>query len=716
MPFGLGGALKDIGNSVVNDAKNQATNMAAGAANNAAGAASGAANNALDGLAGRALGVSPVPPPPMSRRVPLSNIQNQALSPYSINTTIPAKRPAKPSRDVLGPPPAKKTHLDDGYHGLDQKENRLATPSKIRLVPKTPSRHDTVHQRRDAPPSRGGGIRAKILPVPSRRPGESQLKNKRRPSVQQKAPKDKQAAAIAENNEQIKAWQRHYLKVFPHLIFYLDDSVSEDTRAMLRIHLHELDSSVVDSFSTDIVTHVITGRDDIPAEFPKDRTAGGSGTINPKLLGSGTSLKDSSKERSTGKLDVFEDHKDILVTARLHSMKIWTTEKLKRMINTLNEPIEDYAPAPVKMLPSKLKKIEMPKFSNRKPTAEELKREAEALDWLLRQDNRCPPSLTTSSKEMYMFKGPYIMVGDASGRYRPFIVREFASVKEPEDGDWPQFRSNREGRCPFILDADTKRAYQREEAGRVAEAKTKHKEAPRAKTKPVMDPPPREQSLKTKLALSKDDSTTRTILERKPLRSIENKADRDLATAAAATAIRKTEGRLDKLRETQRIRQDSLVITGYEPNASGLRPTGPTSAVVSQAISSNTAVAGPKAGTSRDVHRLNRRVFEKTTGGIRQTNTTASLQVADEDAHEVKTERKSLKRARSEMIVKEARKQPVPGYCENCRDKYDDFEEHIVSKRHVKFASNDNNFTELDALLSTLKRPHKTSLSRTPSY
>ncbi|KAF3915465.1 hypothetical protein ABW21_db0201261 [Orbilia brochopaga] len=663
--------------------------------------------------------VSPVPPPPMSRRVPLSNIQNQALSPYSLNTTIPAKRPAKPSRDVLGLPPAKKTHLDDGYHGLDQKENRLATPSKIRLVPKTPSRHDAVHQRRDAPPSRGAGTRAKILPVPSRRPGESQLKNKRRPLPQQKTVKEKQAVAIAENNEQIKAWQRHYLKVFPHLVFYLDDSVSEDTRAMLRIHLHDLNSTVSDNFSTNKVTHVITGRDDIPPEVPKDKTASGAGTINPKLLGSGTSTKHASKDHSTGKLDVFEDHKDILVTARLHGMKIWTTEKLKRMINTLNEPIEDYAPAPpVKLLPSKLKKIETPMFSMKQPTAEEMRRETEALGRMLQQESMYPRSHSSSSKEMYTFKGAYIMVGDASGRYRPFIVREYTTVKEPEDGEWPQFRSNREGRCPFILDADTRRSYQREEVGKaITEAKAKHKEATRVKAKQVIDPPSREQSLKTKLTLPMDDSAPRTAAERKPLRSIENKADRDLATAAAATAIKKTGERLDKLRETQRVRQDSLVITGYEPNASGLRPTGPTSAVVSQAISSNTAVVGPKAGTSRDVHRLNRRVFEKTTGGIRQTNSTVALQVADEEARiEVKVERKSLKRARSEMAVEKVKKLPVPGYCENCRDKYDDFEEHIVSKRHVKFASNDNNFTELDALLATLKRPRKTSLSRTPSY
>lgn len=47
---------------------------------------------------------------------------------------------------------------------------------------------------------------------------------------------------------------------------------------------------------------------------------------------------------------------------------------------------------------------------------------------------------------------------------------------------------------------------------------------------------------------------------------------------------------------------------------------------------------------------------------------------------------------------------PVPGYCENCRVKYEDFDTHVESKRHLRFATDDSNFVELDALLGQIAR------------
>ncbi|KAK6350437.1 hypothetical protein TWF718_003629 [Orbilia javanica] len=660
------------------------------------------------------LPISPVPPPmpAMSRRVPLSNIQNHHGQPYSLSAaTIPAKRPAKTTRDNLGPPPAKKAHIDSGYLGPDQKENRHNTPSKLVLVPKTPSRQDA--SRRDAVPSR---VSRPKPTVASRRPVEKIDSQKYRKPIQtQKVSiRDKQlTAAIAENNEAIRQWQKHYLKVFPTLTFYLDETVSEDKMAMLRIQLRDLDSTVIDHFDEQKVTHVITARDDIPPETSREQDAARTGTINPRLLG-----KTDSRASAAPRLTVYDEQGDILVLARLNQMKIWNTEKVERMIHTLNEKIDDEytvpAAAPSKTLPSKYSKVEAPKIK-KSSAVESTKRNEEALGRLLNQD-KTRSTQPSSSKEMYVFKGPYVLVGDASGRYKHFIIREFRNASQPENGDWPQFRSNREGRCPFVLDPDTKRAYMREEAEREAEAKAKEKEAARLKARSVMEPPPRNQSLRAKTSLLKEDSRA-PLVDRRPLAGIENKVDRDMATAAAATAVRKTESRVDKPKDAHRSRQDNLVLAGYEPVASGLRPTGPTSAVVSQAISSNPVLVGPKAGTSRDVQRLNRRVFEKTTGGIRQTNTTTTLQAVNEESNEAKAERKTLKRVRSEVLVKEAsKKQPVAGYCENCRDKYDDFEKHVVSKRHLRFASNDDNFLELDALLATLKRPRKQSMSPTPCY
>lgn len=57
------------------------------------------------------------------------------------------------------------------------------------------------------------------------------------------------------------------------------------------------------------------------------------------------------------------------------------------------------------------------------------------------------------------------------------------------------------------------------------------------------------------------------------------------------------------------------------------------------------------------------------------------------------------------MLAKAAAKEEKelnPGYCENCRVKYDHFDDHIRSNRHRNFASDDRNFKEIDRLIATL--------------
>ncbi|KAJ3519343.1 hypothetical protein NM208_g14160 [Fusarium decemcellulare] len=71
---------------------------------------------------------------------------------------------------------------------------------------------------------------------------------------------------------------------------------------------------------------------------------------------------------------------------------------------------------------------------------------------------------------------------------------------------------------------------------------------------------------------------------------------------------------------------------------------------------------------------------------------------------EVQEEEKAERRAQQSLKSKRDLK---PGYCENCQDKFRDFDEHILSRKHRKFAENDNNWTELDTLLSQIKRMPK---------
>ncbi|RKP38029.1 hypothetical protein BJ085DRAFT_39970 [Dimargaris cristalligena] len=46
-----------------------------------------------------------------------------------------------------------------------------------------------------------------------------------------------------------------------------------------------------------------------------------------------------------------------------------------------------------------------------------------------------------------------------------------------------------------------------------------------------------------------------------------------------------------------------------------------------------------------------------------------------------------------------------PGFCENCRQKYDDLYDHVKSPVHQQFARNNANYLELDNLLDSIARP-----------
>ena len=76
------------------------------------------------------------------------------------------------------------------------------------------------------------------------------------------------------------------------------------------------------------------------------------------------------------------------------------------------------------------------------------------------------------------------------------------------------------------------------------------------------------------------------------------------------------------------------------------------------------------------------------------------------------------KKRRMEVLKKPVvkKKEKKDGYCENCKDRYDDYDEvgllkqrrliqHCESRKHRKYARNNKNFVELDNLLKLLERP-----------
>lgn len=131
----------------------------------------------------------------------------------------------------------------------------------------------------------------------------------------------------------------------------------------------------------------------------------------------------------------------------------------------------------------------------------------------------------------------------------------------------------------------------------------------------------------------------------------------------------------------------------YQPdiNASGIIQSNLTSAIRSQ--TSTNAKSGGMGGPitiplSKSVDDLKRKLFIQVQQRLsiqENMNTFQQSRIDPTDKKKVKVENK-------------------PGYCENCREKFENFDQHINSRRHIKYATNDENFAELDELLITLKR------------
>lgn len=311
---------------------------------------------------------------------------------------------------------------------------------------------------------------------------------------------------------------------------------------------------------------------------------------------------------------------------------------------------------------------------------------------------------------------------------KPVMVREYSRVARRQDGVWPQFRSAPLGKCPFIDEPPSRKELERHRMRQAQKEKKAARKIPEeARPQPT----------------ATHDSTVETKVSAelaKPPKSVEE------PTKPPTQAEFPAKPSFDENRERKssesfippHFPRNGPFYTGREPAASGVQPSNVTSAIRSQMISSTAAAPGAKAGLSKEIHGLKRKVLEKGTGTVvtgsmaapqrpsngsslnpaRAQSTESNKSAAPEKNghHEEEgnqSEGAGAKRRRDERRdsqpkkAEQRRRDPKPGYCENCRDKFDDFEEHTLTRKHRRFAQNSSNWAELDALLFEIQRPLK---------
>jgi regulatory subunit for Cdc7p protein kinase len=384
---------------------------------------------------------------------------------------------------------------------------------------------------------------------------------------------------------------------------------------------------------------------------------------------------------------------DVLHRARELGMKIWAQEKLERMMITMFDTDTG---------------LQIPHGHNTRSnasqgivaTAPRTGPEAD-LSQLLRNERINGPSdrdPTVATKEMVFFKGPFIYIHDIDEKQRPIMVREYAKVSRKEDGDWPQFRSVSNGKCPFIEEIDNSRRDAEKEMARQQKHLEREKPvAPRTRAATAAVEETRMEPPKT--------SNNRGILTSLEKNAINGQGyDAGNESESISTV---PENRPMSLKGPQNAfvsRAGAGRLFGGEPVASGLQPSNITSAIRSQMISSTAAAPGAKAGTSKEVHGLQRKVLERNSGpasiGLTSSHRMTDLATVTKDDTAVKLTRwkaqeglamieedispaevegarqaEAARKAKAIQKRKSEKRDLKPGYCENCLDKFDDFDE-----------------------------------------
>ena len=450
-----------------------------------------------------------------------------------------------------------------------------------------------------------------------------------------------------------------------------------------------------EKFFSKAVTHIVTTRH-IPSEGKANAVGDDSAqsiddqpqTINPSLL-----ERNPRHQLAVNARRDAINQMDILVRGREMGMKIWAAEKLQRILGSIFEDSTNHG-------------------HHTRGATHTHRAQHEDLGQVLKNEKLSAASEREQPfLSMVAFKGPFVYVHDMDEKYRPTMVRDYPKVARRSDGEWPQFRSASVGKCPFVEDPAMKKEVEQERTRArmmaMQQQREREQQVPRTKSTVSLEP-------------SRLDPPRRTS-PRKALQAVPNGAnhitDMDTEKVQKKSLPPPPPERqssfppMPEQRAFEFVRPTQLHLI-REPAASGVQRSNLTSAIQSQMISS-TAASGVKAGTSKEVHQLKRQVLERghtgslsvgsipsshrmndLAGALKHARAPAPQRAAKSKAQEklggiqeeldpYADDAAAERAAQSTRRRKAVKRDPKPGYCENCRDKYDDFEEVRASTWHA---------------------------------
>lgn len=353
-------------------------------------------------------------------------------------------------------------------------------------------------------------------------------------------------------------------------------------------------------------------------------------------------------------------------------MKIWGAEKLQRMLNTMYNTDTGVSTGYVQQHGTIV-----PQSRARRGD----------LSKLLQDEKLRDRDYSITSHDVVQLRGYYIYIHDMDELTKPVMIREYPKVPKKEDGKWPQFRVSGLGKCPFVIDPHHMRKEQQAQEARPAKTA-----APRTRAAAAQ-----EQKRAALVETAQVERRTGTSTNH----AVKEEEAKPLDPPSVVPAKRtKTDSMPPLFGSAQANIRTMPRLAGGEPVASGIQPSNITSAIHSKWISSTAAAPGARAGNTKEVNLLKRKVLEKNSApvekpttnavndvgaGLNQENIQPAPRAAKRKAQDalgyIREEQDGVveeKQARKATIIRRRKtpnKDPKPGYCENCGEKFNDFDD-----------------------------------------
>lgn len=518
-------------------------------------------------------------------------------------------------------------------------------------------------------------------------------------------PMQELAPEVRRRQSEQEIWRQKFLRAFPQFIFHFD-SVDDVTAKKFTALIQKLGGHV-DQFFSRKVTHVITTREIPDEHVPEDNGASAAANVAEKSAASklfrpsflatrSASTKTSSNSARTRPVPLFSERNpfhdrpppkissnDILVKAQNFGAKVWRLQKLQNVLVRLMRlsPNDLGAPTTTKQdLSQMLEKEKVYGTTERDPA-------------------------TARSSFHYFDKSTfYVLVEDATLEYRPIMCTEFQYTREDRKQGipppWPVVYGQTPGRCPFTY-------YPPKEPKEPKEKTTKQEEgeapsAPRLNT---------QQSLRRAVSLnnmvrSNLGPTFRPQIA--PIRTTEQRQQEypmasgnsvsitsNIASTTSNVFTDQQNGATVGLPQNRRVAElNRRMHTSNAPLRQSRTLNASPASVMAGSAASGLGIrregGSPIVGSPAPVQR----------GGAEQGATVRRM-LGLED----KERGNGLQRSVSTSAITRPPSAKKPGYCENCRVKYEDFMEHIYDRKHRKFATNEAHFVDIDALIMRVQRP-----------